>query len=373
MGTLDKYLFSCVRDVEELSVYLPLDDGEKRRISEVIARYPMCIPPYYLGLINKENLNDPIRRICLPGLWEISDSGVEDTSGEGSNTVIRGMQHKYKQTALILTTNQCSMYCRFCFRKRMVGYSGEEIADNLEEMASYVAEHSEINNVLLSGGDALVNTNTAIEAYLRAFSGISTLDFIRIGTRTPVVLPMRIYEDSELLSILKSYCERKQIIIVTHFDHPHEVTEQAKRAVDALKDCGCVVRNQTVLLRGVNDHPDVLANLLNQLVSIGVMPYYVFQCRPARGAADAFQVPLYRGSFIVENAKRMMSGQAKAFRYCMSHVTGKIEILGAAGGGNMLFRYHQAKSKADHSRIFTVKVEPDQCWLDKIPAEKKAD
>lgn len=363
MAILNRLLSECIRDVDHLSEYLKLDPNDAKRIKEISERYPFCVPPYYLGLIDPDDADDPIRRICIPGMQELSGSGMEDTSGEGDNTVIRGMQHKYRQTALILTTNQCSMYCRFCFRKRMVGYSEHETAEHIHQMAEYVTQHTEINNVLLSGGDALINTNDVIGMYLETFSKIPTLDFIRIGTRTPVVLPMRIYEDEELLGLLKKYNQQKQILIVTHFNHPHEITPQAKRAVDALIACGCIVRNQTVLLKGVNDNPKTLAFLLNKLVSIGVIPYYVFQCRPARGALDEFQIPLLRGSAIVEEAKSLMNGQAKSIHYCMSHVTGKIEILGVMEEGKMLFKYHQAKYAKDNSRIFVEELKEDQCWL----------
>lgn len=363
MEVLNRLLSECIRDVDTLSERLKFSPEEADRIREIAERYPICVPPYYLGLIDPEDPEDPIRRICIPGNQELSGTGVEDTSGEGDNTVIRGMQHKYRQTALILTTNQCSMYCRFCFRKRMVGYSEHETAEHIQKMAEYVSRHTEINNVLLSGGDALINPNDVIEMYLKVFSQIPSLDFIRIGTRTPVVLPMRIYEDLELLGILKRYNRKKQILIVTHFNHPNEITPEAKKAVHALMECGCIVRNQTVLLKGVSDNPKTLAFLLNKLITIGVVPYYVFQCRPARGALDEFQIPLLQGSAIVEEAKSMMNGQAKSIHYCMSHVTGKIEILGAAESGKMLFKYHQAKYAKDNSRIFVKELAPDQCWL----------
>ena len=135
--------------------------------------------------------------------------------------------------------------------------------------------------------------------------------------------------------------------------------------------CGLTVRNQTVLLKGVNDDPDILAKLMNRLVSVGVIPYYVFQCRPARGAVDEFQIPLRRASAIVEKAKKKMSGQAKSFHYCMSHHTGKIEILGCMEDGRMLFKYHQSKYREDDSRIFTLDIEEDQCWLpDRVSGKK---
>ena len=366
MSLLNQLLSECIRDTDQLALVIGLNDSDKERIRDVSKKYPICIPPYYLSLIDPSDPDDPIRKISIPGLQELSETGQEDTSGESENTVLRGMQHKYRQTALILTTNQCSMYCRFCFRKRMVGSTQDEIASHIPDMVRYVKEHPEINNVLLSGGDALINTNRHIEEYLQAFSEIPSLDFIRIGTRTPVVLPMRIYDDQELLSILRKYSLIKQIVVVTHFNHPNEITDEAKRAVSALKECGCVVRNQTVLLKGVNDDPDTLARLLNGLVSFGVIPYYIFQCRPARGALDEFQVPLIIGSRIVEKAKEQMSGQAKSFHYCMSHPTGKIEIIGQDVDGRMLFRYHQAKCQADQSRIFQKEIEEDQCWLDTI-------
>ena len=180
MGVLNRLLSECIRDVEQLNDYLKLSSDEAKRIEEISERYPFCVPPYYLGLIDPDDPDDPIRKICIPGPQELSGTGMEDTSGEGDNTVIRGMQHKYRQTALILTTNQCSMYCRFCFRKRMVGYSEHETAEHIHKMAEYVGQHPEINNVLLSGGDALVNSNEDIRMYLDTFSKIPSLDFIRI-------------------------------------------------------------------------------------------------------------------------------------------------------------------------------------------------
>lgn len=355
-----------IRDVEGLQKFLTLSEEERMQMGEIIDKYPLCVNPYYLSLIDKNDPHDPIRKMCIPDINEFSEGGQTDTSGEADNTVIQGMQHKYKQTALILSTNQCAMYCRHCFRKRMVGASSDEIASQLPVMADYVRRHKEINNVLISGGDAFMNSNQTIEKYLRYFTDIPTLDFIRFGTRIPVVLPQRITEDDELLDILKSYGKRKQIIIVTQFNHPRELTPEAVSAIEKLKDVGCIIRNQTVLLRGVNDSPDVMAQLLNALVSYGVIPYYIFQCRPVEGVKNQFQVPFVRGIEIVEQAKKQMNGQAKSVRFAMSHPTGKIEILGKAGRNKMVFKYHQAKYDQDHGRIFTQKVDSTQCWLDEI-------
>lgn len=233
-------LRGSIRDVEGLRKVLPMDDTEAVQMEKIIEKYPLCINPYYLSLINRDDPKDPIRKMCVPDIYEFSEGGQEDTSGEAENTVIQGMQHKYKQTALILSTNQCAMYCRHCFRKRMVGASSEEIASQLPAMADYVRSHKEINNVLISGGDAFLNSNETILKYLRYFASIPTLDFIRFGTRVPVVLPQRIYEDDELLRILENYSEKKQIIIVTQFNHPRELTPEAIQAIRDLRNVGCI-------------------------------------------------------------------------------------------------------------------------------------
>lgn len=353
-----------IRDAKGVQDALGLSDAVAAQLESIVEKYPLCVNPYYLSLINRDDPCDPIRKMCIPDIHEFSGGGQADTSGEADNTVIQGMQHKYRQTALILSTNQCAMYCRHCFRKRMVGASSEEIARQLPVMADYVRSHKEINNVLISGGDAFMNPNDTLENYLRYFTDIPALDFIRFGTRIPVVLPQRVTQDDELLRLLEIYGQKKQIIIVTQFNHPRELTPEAVQALTMLREVGCIIRNQTVLLKGVNDDPDVLAQLMNGLVSYGVIPYYIFQCRPVVGVQNQFQVPLMRGIEIVENAKKQMNGQAKSVRYAMSHPTGKIEILGKTGKNKMLYKYHQAKYEKDHGQIFTVKMEDSQCWLE---------
>lgn len=356
-------LKESIRDAKGLQEFLHLSEDEAKQMEAIVKKYPVCVNPYYLGLIEKENPNDPIRKMSIPDIREFSEGGQTDTSGESENTVIQGMQHKYKQTALILSTNQCAMYCRHCFRKRLVGASSDEIAQHLPEMVDYVRKHTEINNVLISGGDAFLNSNEILEMYLQYFTEIDTLDFIRFGTRTPVVLPQRISEDSKLLAILERYCKKKQIIVVTQFNHPRELTKEAIKALACLRNIGCMIRNQTVLLKGVNDDPQILSKLMNQLVACGVMPYYIFQCRPVAGVQNQFQVPILDGIKIVDAAKNNMNGQSKGVRYAMSHPTGKIEIIGCLKENEVIFKYHQAKYEKDQARIFIKELKEKQCWL----------
>lgn len=348
----------------QLKELLGLSGEEEKQMQEILDMYPMSITPHYLSLIDFEDPHDPIRRMCIPSLTETDLSGDFDTSGEADNTVVTGMQHKYRETALILSTNRCAMYCRHCFRKRLVGLSDDEIADNFEDMMNYISDHKEISNVLVSGGDSLLLSNEMIEKYLKALTSMEHLDLIRFGTRVPVVYPERILNDAKLQEIFDKYAEKKQIYIVSQFNHPRELTPESKEVIRVFKKMGIVVKNQTVLLKGVNDDPAVLGQLLKDMTAAGIVPYYIFQCRPVRGVKNQFQVPLERGAQIVDEAKNMQNGQGKCIRYCMSTPRGKIEVLGKLPDGEMLFKFNQAKDRMDAAKIFTMKLEEDQCWID---------
>ncbi len=349
---------------QQLCQALGLPLSEAAKYEKVIRRYPMRITPYYLSLVDPSDPEDPIARMCIPSEDEMDPSGSFDTSGERSNTKQEGLQHKYSQTALILSTNVCAMYCRHCFRKRMVGLSDAELNKQLDDAVRYVRSHPEITNVLISGGDSLMNPNYIIARYLKEFSEVSSLHLIRFGSRVPVVYPQRIYEDEELLSLFEKAAKKKAVYLVTQFNHPREITPEAFRAVQAMQSRGVQVRNQTVLLRGVNDNPETLGLLLQKLTRIGVVPYYIFQCRPVTGVKGRFQVPLMEGVKIVDAAKAMQSGIGKSVRYAMSHPRGKIEILGSMDGEQMCFKFHQAKYESDASRMFTASLTAQDCWLD---------
>ncbi|MGF6990264.1 lysine 2,3-aminomutase [Lachnospiraceae bacterium PM6-15] len=353
-----------VTSIPELCKYFDLSPEMQESLTTIVSRFPMSISLYYLSLINWEDEHDPIRKMCIPSLEELDMTGSFDTSGETSNTKTTGLQHKYKETALILSTNVCGMYCRYCFRKRAVGISEKEIAKNFDTVAEYVKAHTELSNVLISGGDSFLMDNEQLEKYLETYTAIPHLDYIRFGTRTPVTFPERINTDPDLWEILKKYSRRKQIYVATHFNHPNEITEESKAAVRKLYECGVIVRNQTVLLKGVNDNSATLGKLLKSLTAIGVVPYYVFQCRPVSGVGAHFQVPLLEAYKIVEAAKNMQNGMGKSFRYVMSHETGKIEMIGLEAEQTMIFKYHQAKDVKNSGRIFRCQLEDGQTWVE---------
>lgn len=284
--------------------------------------------------------------------------------GETHNTKLEGLQHKYAQTSLLLSTNQCAMYCRHCFRKRMVGLSDAELNKRVDEAVAYVSGHKEISNVLVSGGDALINPNHILKRYLEELTAIEHLDFIRFGSRLPVTLPERLYDDEEFLAMFEEYARKKALCLVTQFNHPRELTRQAAKAIRAMLERGVQVRNQTVLIRGVNDNGETLGKLLSGLTRLGIVPYYIFQCRPVTGVKGHFQVPLSEGIKIVDDAKSHQNGFGKGVRYAMSHPLGKIEIVCELPDGETVFKFHQSKYPKNNARVLTVKLKPTDTWLD---------
>jgi lysine 2,3-aminomutase len=351
--------------IEQLEEYIDLTPKERKQLKKVVDRHPVRITRYYASLIDWSDPKDPLRKMAVPSIEELNLSGAYDTSGERENTKMPGLQHKYSQTALILATNRCAAYCRHCFRKRMVGLPTGEILKRFSESVKYVKKHEEINNVLVSGGDPFVLPTKVIKKFLEKLSTISHLDFIRFGTKVPVTFPNRILKDKELLNALKKSSLKKRIYVVTHFNHPREITKKSTAAVDSLIRSGIIINNQTVLLKGVNDNPETLANLQNKLVSIGVNPYYVFQCRPVKRVKHNFQVPLYKGCEVVENAKKTLNGHSKRFKYIMAHRTGKIEILGVMED-YIYFKYHQAKNPKNIGKLFKRKIDKTARWLDDL-------
>ncbi|MBE0432021.1 KamA family radical SAM protein [candidate division WOR-3 bacterium] len=359
-------LKESIRTVEHLERHLKITRQERDDISEIIEKHPMRITHHYLSLIDQSDPDDPLRKMIVPSADELNPLGQYDTSGELANTRMPGLQHKYAQTALILATNRCATYCRYCFRKRLVGLKTDEILHRFQDAVRYIEAHEEITNVLISGGDPMTLATDVIEHFLEKLSKIDHLRFIRFGTKVPVSLPDRIMQDQELLHILREYTlHHKTIVFVTHICHPHELSRKTVAAIAALKRASIVVSNQAVLLKGVNDTPEILAALQMSLLKVGVHPYYVFQCRPVKMAKQKFQLPLYRGLRVVEDTKELLSGPSKSFRYIMSHRTGKIEILGVLNG-YMYFKYHQAKDPGDANKFFRRRLDRTSGWLDEM-------
>ena len=356
---------NIISTVEQLKNFVNLSPKEEKKLKQITQRHPMRVTPYYMSLIDWNNPEDPIKKMAIPSIEELNLQGSYNTSGEAENTKMTGLQYKYQETALILATNKCAMYCRHCFRKRLVGLETKEIIERFEDAANYIKQHETINNVLISGGDPFVLKNEVIEQILSILFALPQIQFLRFGSRAPVTFPSR-FEDDELLNILSRYsCPNRRIYVVTQFNHSNEITEKSIKAVDNLIKCGVLVNNQTVLLKGVNDNSMTITDLQNRLVGIGVNPYYIFQCRPVKRVKSHFQVSLCRAIQIIEKAKSHLNGHSKRFRFIMSHKTGKIEILGLFDG-EVYFKYHQAKNRRNLGQILKSPVDENAGWLDEL-------
>ncbi|RVJ66894.1 lysine 2,3-aminomutase [Sinorhizobium meliloti] len=329
-----------------------------------ITRYK--VTEFYREQITNSGYYDQLKYIVEPSFDEFKSPGNLDTSGEHDNTIVPGFQHKYAETGLVLVTDRCASYCRYCFRKRIVGKHSEEIATDFAQVAQYIGGHPEMTNVLLSGGDPFVLSTAKLDEILDYLLPIPHLDSIRIGTKMVAYEPRR-FEDPTLLALFQRIHEAgKAAVIVTHFDHIGEISVDAERNIRSLSAQGVQFLNQTVLLAKVNDDPEILAKTFAKCHQMGVRPYYLFQGRPVKGASH-FQVPLRRGLEIAHGINRRVSGMQKTFKYIMSHYTGKIEILDLGADGRVYMRYHQNKAPEKIGKIFSRPYLEGACWLDDLP------
>ncbi|OSJ19699.1 lysine 2,3-aminomutase [Bradyrhizobium canariense] len=321
---------------------------------------------FYREQITKGGYYEQLRRVVEPSIEEFETRGSLDTSGEHANTVVPGLQHKYAQTGLLLVTDRCASYCRYCFRKRMVGRKSDEIASDFAQVAQYIGQHPEMTNVLLSGGDPFVLSTAKLNEILDHLLPIAHLDSIRFGTKMVAYEPRR-FDDPALLSLFQRISQAgKTATIVTHFDHIGEISVDAERRIRSLGTQHVQFLNQSVLLAKVNDDPQVLAATFTRCHQIGVRPYYLFQGRPVKGGSH-FQVALRRGLEITRGINQRLSGIHKTFKYIMSHDTGKIEILALGDDGRVYMRYHQSKSPEKIGKIFSRAYVENACWLDDLP------
>lgn len=342
-----------------------LSTREKLLLKPITDEYVFRVNDYYKALIDWSDPHDPIRKLIIPNVEELDEYGALDASDEQANYVARGCQHKYTTTALLLVSEVCGSYCRFCFRKRLFRNDVHETSLDTSEGIEYISRHPEISNVLLTGGDSLILSTPKIEAILRDLHAIPHVRIIRFGSKLPAFNPMRIYEDEALLEVLNKYSRPEaRIYVMAHFNHPRELTQEAYRGIASLQKAGVIIVNQTPLLRGINDSAEVLGQLLDQLSWAGVTPYYVFQNRPVAGNAD-FVVPFAEAYHIIEAAKARVSGLAKRVKYVMSHASGKIEVL-AVQDDKIYLKYHQARHKEDAGRFMMLNLQPGAAWFDEL-------
>ncbi|MCB1176130.1 MAG: KamA family radical SAM protein [Leptospiraceae bacterium] len=297
-----------IKTLEELQKFLPVTEEEKENFHKAGEFFQFAVTPYYLSLVDENNYNDPIRKQIIPSSTELirTNFEIEDPLGEESNMPVKGLTHRYPDRVLWYLSHQCAVYCRFCTRKRKVGNSEHTPRkEDWEEALKYIQVHSEIKEVILSGGDPLNLSDNQIDYLLAELKSIPHLNSIRIHTRYPVTMPQRI--TSELCEILQKYFP---IYIVTHFNHVNEISEESTKGIKLLITKGnCVLLNQGVLLSGINDSVDSLKKLFYKLISIGVKPYYLHQCDEVFGSSG-FKVPIDKGIELMKEIRGYISGIA---------------------------------------------------------------
>jgi len=315
-------LTHTIRTLEDLKKVIRLTPDEEEGVRISTQTIPLNITPYYANLMDPEDPRCPIRRQSVPLSRELIKTpyDLEDPLYEDEDSPVPGLTHRYPDRVLFLVTNQCSMYCRYCTRRRFSGQVGMAVPKKqIDRAIEYIRQTPEIRDVLLSGGDALLINDHSLEYILSNLRQIPHVEIIRIGTRAPVVFPQRITD--ELCAILKKY---HPIWLNTHFNTPFEITPDSKRACEKLVDAGVPVGNQTVILAGINDSPQIMKKLMHELVKMRVRPYYMYQCDLSEGIGH-FRTPVAKGIEIIESLRGHTSG------YCIPTF-----VVDAPGGGGKI-------------------------------------
>ena len=354
-----------VKYVRKLDQVEQLSPDQRDRLGPVAARYVFRANDYYLGLIDWDDPQDPIRQLIIPREEELSEWGTLDASNEESITVAQGVQHKYTDTVLLLCNEVCGAYCRYCFRKRLFMDDNDEATNDVSEGLAYIAANPQVTNVLLTGGDPLLMSTRRLTEIFESLRAIPHVQIIRIGSKMPAFDPYRVLNDQDLQSAFRTYSTPQQrIYLMAHFDHPRELTPLAIQGIDSCIRNGVICVNQCPLLRGINDDPSVMSELYSTLSYIGCTPYYLFQGRPTAGN-EPYEVPIVEGWTIFQQALKRGSGLSRRARFCMSHETGKVEVVGI-DDEHIYLRYHQAKDLDDLGRFFVRQRDDKAYWLDQL-------
>jgi lysine 2,3-aminomutase len=293
------------RTLGQIEAVLELTDDERSAIQQGQSMLPIGITPYYMSLLDPVDANQPLRRTVLPSTGEFvrTVGEADDPLGEDGHSPVPGLVHRYPDRVLLLAIDFCSTYCRYCTRSRVVGHG--EILPNekrLEAIFDYLRGAKQVRDVLISGGDPLALSEDRLDWILRRLRAIPHIEFVRIGTKMPAVLPQRI--TPELCRVLRRY---HPLWMSLHFLHPDECTPEAKRACERLADAGIPLGSQTVLLKGVNDNVETMKQLVHKLLQMRVRPYYLYQCDPISGSSH-FRTPVSKGLEIIEGLRGFTTG-----------------------------------------------------------------
>jgi lysine 2,3-aminomutase len=292
--------------VEEIEKIIPLTKGERKAL-QTSGLFRVDVTPYFISLIDPEDPNDPVRQQIIPRAEEMQafTAMMEDSLAEDRHSPVPGLVHRYPDRVLMLVTTQCASYCRYCTRSRIVGDPGQTFSrQEFEAQIEYLKRTPQVRDVLLSGGDPLVLAPKILEEILSRLREIPHIEIVRIGSRVPVFLPMRVTQ--ELCDMLQKY---HPLWINIHINHPNEITQELAEACDRMTRAGIPLGNQSVLLAGVNDCVHIQRELVQKMTRIRVRPYYLYQCDLVEGAGH-FRTPVAKGIEIIEGLRGHTSGYA---------------------------------------------------------------
>ncbi|MCL2391882.1 MAG: lysine 2,3-aminomutase [Oscillospiraceae bacterium] len=311
-----------VEALDELKKTINLSPAEEEGVEKCLETMRMAVTPYYLSLIDPDDPDDPVRKQSIPTAKELHKSKADllDPLHEDGDSPVPNLTHRYPDRVLMLVTDQCSMYCRHCTRRRFTGHTDAMTpAQIVDKQIEYIQNHPEVRDVLLSGGDPLTLSDDRLESIIKRLREIEHVQIVRIGSRIPVVMPQRI--TPQLCDMLKKY---HPIWLNTHFNHPKEITPEAIKACTMLADAGVPLGNQSVLLAGINDCIHVMKELVHKLVKMRVRPYYVYQCDLSMGL-EHFRTRVSKGIEIAEGLRGHTSG------FCIPTF-----VVDAPGGGGKI-------------------------------------
>jgi len=345
-----------ITTLEELRTLITLTKREEEGVKRATGRLAMTITPYFFSLIDREDPKCPVRKQAIPRIEEFSVSSCElvDPCSEDSHSPVPGLVHRYPDRVLLIVTESCAMYCRYCTRKRIVGHEHPPMStERLKDAVKYIRSKKSVRDVLISGGDPLMMKTEVLEYYISELRSIPHVEIIRIGTRVPVTLPMRV--DAGLAGMMRKY---HPLYLSIHFSHPREITPEVAKACGMLADAGIPLGSQTVLLKGINDRPAVMKRLMQELLKIRVRPYYIYQCDLAIGT-NHFRTPVAVGINIIEELRGHTTGYAVptfvvdapggggkipiAPTYLISQARGRLTLRNYE---NKIFQYTEPEEKA---------------------------
>ena len=296
-----------IQNLEQLELRLALTPEERAGTILAGKKLALGITPHFFNLIDKDDPDCPIRRQVVPRIEEsvTNPDELTDPCGEDSHMPVAGLVHRYPDRVLLLVTDRCASYCRYCTRSRVVSGAGEqELSVDLEGAFAYLEKHPEIRDVLLSGGDPLLLADAKLDSILTRLRKIPSIEFVRIGSRIPIFLPQRI--TPELVAMLRKH---HPLFLSIHSNHPKELTAEVRAALERLADAGIPLGNQSVLLRGVNDRVDILKELYHKLLLCRVRPYYLYQCDLITGSAH-LRTTIREGQEMMEQLRGHTTGYA---------------------------------------------------------------